>query len=213
MSFELENKLQDWVSSQRIDKAIEYAESKLRSLPKSGFNKILGKNILHHKEELARFVDNFYSKSIKDYRKLNPNFIKRLFSKDSEAPKTLKSLSCEMASYSISDTCNFNLFALSKDEGLEQLDWLADFEFNSLDDFEISGLEELVEVYLTYYDEEQYDDQFLESSWETCEYLLTLRLQELFQETVQILRTRNIIWDSLPIYIFAHDSDLTYRTI
>ena len=44
---EISDKLYQLVAENEIDKAIEIAENHLKSLPKTDFHKIIGKNLLH----------------------------------------------------------------------------------------------------------------------------------------------------------------------
>ena len=105
-------------------------------------------------------------------------------------------------------------FAYDKFGGVDDFDWLADWEEgNSTEEsFVISGLEDLQVIYEDYMKKEKWRDKMQQDSSDICELLVILRLQELLKETVKLGRQKKMEWVNIPVFVTAHDYyDIIYR--
>ena len=64
MNNDLLEKLNNFVIQNQINEAIDTAEKALIDMPTTDFHVIIGKNMLHLKDELLAFIDNFYNQAI-----------------------------------------------------------------------------------------------------------------------------------------------------
>jgi hypothetical protein len=55
----------------------------------------------------------------------------------------------------------------------------------------------------------KYDEH--EEAADTCDYVVILRLQQLFRETIKKGKTENKKWANIPLLVTAHDYELIYR--
>lgn len=225
MNFELAGELNDLLKSNQLDKAIEVAEGRLRQLPTTDFHKVLNRNLLSQSAELAEYINVFYDEATKFYksksgivvdrvRQINPSTfeeeeVERVTNWDS---KELKAIYCEMNGFTINyDLWFIDLFAYSFCNDLEDIGWLADFEYCTENSLTITDFEDLQSVYQTYIEAQNWEDKELEASAEICELLIILRLQELFRETHKLGKSKKYNWTELPLFVTAHDCDLIYN--
>lgn len=194
MNNDLLEKLNNFVIQNQINEAIDATETALSKLPITDFHVIIGKNMLHLKDELLAFVDSFYNQAIEKI--------------------DVKAIYSEMNGFTINyDLWYLDMFAYKQCEGLDDVDWLAYFNFAADSMMTISGFEDLQKVFEDYMENEKYKDKALATACEACEYLIILRLQELFREVQTMAKNQNLVWHSIPIFTTAHDYDLIYKTI
>jgi hypothetical protein len=189
----LEN-LNNFIVQNQINEAIDTAEIALSKMPTTDFHAIIGKNLLHLKQELLTFIDNFH--------------------KQAKEKIDVKAIYAEMNGFTINpDLWYLDMFAYKKCEGLDDVDWLAYFNFAADSMMTISGFEDLQTVYEDYIENEKYKDEALATAYEACEYLIILRLQELFRDVQLMAKNQNLAWHSIPFFVTAHDYDLIYKTV
>ena len=189
---EISDKLYQLVAENEIDKAIEIAENHLKSLPKTDFHKIIGKNLLHLTNNLTNYISEFYNNYKNEF--------------------DFKAIYSEMNGFSINyDLWFIDLFGFDKCEGLEDLDWLGDYDYSTENSLKITGFEDLQNVYQDYMENEKYNDKELEKVCEVCELLIILRLQELFRESKKIAIEKKLDWSEIPIFATAHDYEMIYE--
>jgi hypothetical protein len=58
---------------------------------------------------------------------------------------------------------------------------------------------------------EKWDDELQEKSFEIAEIIVVLRHQQLFRQANVIAKTKNYPWTKIPFLVTAHDYDLIYR--
>lgn len=213
MNLNLHSRIYDLIQKSEIDRAIELCEKTLSEIETTNFHNILDKNLLHLKEELIKYVEDFMSSSEMFFKRANRNFLNLLISSSDPKKQSLKAIYCEMNGFSINyDLWFIDLFAFSSDNGIQDTDWLAEFEYNSENSFIITGFETLQEAFRDYHENEKYNDEGLEKATETCELLIILRLQELFRTAYQNSNEHSK-WKNIPIMATAHDYEIIYRTI
>jgi hypothetical protein len=188
----IEEKINNLVSTNQLDKAIRLTEEKLAILPQTDFHKIIGRNLLHLTEQLINYIDKFYD--------IAQNEIE------------VQAIYSEMNGFTINyDLWFIDLFAFTECGGLDDLDWLADFEVSSDESMIISGFEDLQSAYEDYMENEKWEDHTLKEASEICELLIILRLQELFKEIKKLATDRRLNWVNISLFTTAHDSEMVYE--
>lgn len=192
MDFDLAEQVDKLLFENNIDKAIELVENKLSALKKTDFHKIIGIDLKHLAESLSIYIDNFYEKAKKEIK--------------------VKAIYSEMNGFTINpDLWYIDLFAFSECGGLDDLDWLSEYEISSIESMTISGFENLQETYEKYMKNERWRDVELKKACEICELLIILRLQELFKESKKIAIENKLNSATIPVFVTAHDYDLVYK--
>jgi len=194
MNIEFATKINDLIQANQLDAAIDISEKELRQLPKTEFYKLIGWDQTSDAEALADQVNIFYNAA-------------------AENIKTVGALYCEMNGFTINyDMWYVEFFAFTKFQGLDDLDWLADFDYNNLDlGVAFTGIEEILAVFKDYMENERWNDSVQKSSFEIAEILVILRVQQLFREAAKIARSKKQSWINIPFLMTAHDYDLIYN--
>ncbi|OGX89248.1 hypothetical protein BEN47_07570 [Hymenobacter lapidarius] len=192
MEFNLDDALNELVTNNKLDEAINLAEDKLSELPKTDFHKILGKDLKHLAVGLSEYLELFY--------------------KSAREQIDVKALYAEMNGFTINyDLWFVDLFAFAELGGLDDFDWLADYDVPSEKSMVINGLEELQEAYRDYLENDKGSDEALTEAFEVCELIIILRLHELFKEARKLAITQKANWGKVPLFVTAHDSGLLYE--
>ncbi|MEK6152560.1 hypothetical protein WIW50_04845 [Flavobacteriaceae bacterium 3-367] len=197
MNFDLQDKLNEYVKQDDLDSAIQIAETELSTIPQTDFHQLIGMNLLHMESELNSFISKFYS-TVK--RKYTFNFSKKL-----------EAFYCEMNGFTINyDRWFIDLFSYSE-IGLDDYEWLADFEYHTGKSLTLHGFENLQKVYEDVHTKEKYKIPEVKQAYEVAELLIILRLQELFRATYKSAKTEDLKWSNYPILVTAHDYEMIYR--
>jgi hypothetical protein len=222
MNFDLFNELSKLLQENKLEKAIELAENKLNELPTTEFHKVLNKNLLHLKPNLAIYLESFNNSASNYFRKKpepkKVGFFEKIFGKKEKEiefnpNRNLKAVYCEMNGFSINYELWFiDLFAFDFYNGidLEDLDWLCDFEFDSENSLTITGFEEVQTAFKNYMENLEKNDENVKKSMEICELIIILKFQELFKHT--FIENKNKKWTETPMIVTAHDYELIYKT-
>ncbi len=221
MNFDLLDKLSELLQENRLERAIELAESKLNELPTTEFHKVLDKNLLHLKPNLAIYLETF-NNSASNFFKNKPDpknigFLEKIFGKKKKViefnpNRNLKAVYCEMNGFSINyELWYIDLFAFDfyKGNNLEDLNWLCDFKFKSENSLTITGLEDLQTAFKNYMEDSEKNDENEKKSMEICQLIIILKLQELFKHT--FIENKNKQWTEIPMLVTAHDYDMIYK--
>lgn len=194
MDFNLEEKLQELIQKDKIEEAIQIAEDELSKYDKTEFPQIIGKDLLHQIAELENYLETFISKL--------------------ENRISLKSVYGEMNGFSINyDLWFVDFFGFELIGEMDDLDWLADWEDGnaSMNPFLIRGFEEIQKIYQTHHEKEMYKYDEHEEAADTCDYVVILRLHQLFKATIKKGKSENKRWANIPILVTGHDYELIYR--
>ncbi|MRG44150.1 hypothetical protein GFS24_03445 [Chitinophaga sp. SYP-B3965] len=187
------DKIVDWVRAGQIDAAIQYTENKLAELPETGFHQIIGKDLLHLQPILGQFLHSFF-KSMREEEELD-----------------IKAVFCEMNAFTVNyDLWFLDLFAYETVEEEDTLNWLAEYDGQSEKSLTVTGFEALQEVNKAYMESEGYRDDNQQAACELHEYLVILRLQQLFKQTASQHKNK-ATWAGIPMFVTAHDyEDMIY---
>jgi hypothetical protein len=205
MNFELTDQLSELLKEKKLDEAIALAEFNLKKIPTTDFHKIIGRNIKHLATDLAVFVDDF-DQSTRNVLKKKQGFIKGLFSnKNSNIPAAYY---CEMNGFTINyDRWFIDLFSFEEFSTVDW-DWLSDFYDSTSESLTITGLEDIQTCFQDTHEKKRFEEPNLYPSYEICELLVILRLQELFRETYQRSESQ---WTRIPMFVTAHDYEMIYK--
>ena len=179
------------LAEHKLEEAINWTEAELKKMPPTDFHKIIGKNLNHLIPSLINWIDNFHERISKNI--------------------TIKSIYCEMNGFTINpDLWFIDLFAFDKYLGLKDLEWVSDWEDQNStmsDSFIVTGFEDLQKKYE---EDDRTDEEGQASVF--CEFLIVLRLQELFMNATNKAKQGNHLWTKIPIIVTAHDWELIYQT-
>lgn len=206
MNFELEDKLYKLLEDKKLDEAIDLAEQELRNIPTTDFHKILGRNLLHLKDDLASYI-KYFDRSTRNILKKRQGFLKNLFSFGNNKKPT--AYYGEMNDFTINYDCWYiDLFSFENDCQEEDWEWLSDFYDSTTRNLTITGFEEIQKAYEDFHQNNKAGDPSIDKAFEVCELLVILRLQELFRATY---KNGNDDWNSIPMFVTAHDYELIYK--
>ncbi len=204
MNFELEDKLINLLSENKLSEAIELGESELKKIPETDFHKIIGRNLLHMKSDLRKFIAQF-DKSTSKILKKKQGLFKSLFSQLKPA-----AYYCEMNGFTINyDKWFIELFSFENYETTDW-DWLSDFYDSSTQFLTITGFEKKKKAFEEVHENNRYKEKNIDEAYEVCELLVILRLQELFRETYKENDSEEL---KIPMFVTAHDYEMIYRVI
>jgi hypothetical protein len=188
------NKLNGMINKTDILEQIKLCEDELNKIPKTPYHKIVGLNLLHQTNELTDWIIDFYNKGSKKIK--------------------IKSIYFEMNGFTINpDEWFVSGFGYSiYNDNDKDLDWLGDSEFSSdgKNDFVIKGFEDIQKVYENGYDN-SYEYLNYDYAYQINEYLVILRLQELFIAAYKEARQKNVDLQNIPILVTAHDYEFILR--
>jgi hypothetical protein len=186
------DKVYELIFSGQLEKAKKICEDDLRKLPKSEFTCILNLSLTHLTDDLIAFLDS--------------NFLN-----DAKLKKT-KAFYTEMNCFSINyDKWYLQVSAYDKIESFHsESDWLCEEFWGSYSPeyFTIKGFESLQKAYQKYDNDEEDPERYIEESSEITEYLITIKLQELFLDVIGKGRILKKGWAMIPWGVTSHDSEL-----
>lgn len=189
---EIEEQINEMILADRLDEAIELAEIELSKQPLTEFHRIIDCSFLALKNALINFIDNFHTQAKQKIE--------------------VKAIYVEMNGFTINtDVWYLEPFAFKQCGDLSDLDWLADYDFYDGNVLTLGGLEKLQAAFQEYQDKESWKDEGLKHTSDLCEFLIILRLQQLFREAKITAREKNMSWANIPIFVTAHDYDLIYE--
>lgn len=195
MNHELSTEISSLLRDDKLMAAIELAEGKLKEQMATDFNRLLGKDLLHLTDHLVIYISDFYEKV--------------------ENNLNIKAIYAEMNGFTINyDLWFLDLFAYDHLGGIEDTDWLADWEKdNSTDNrFPLTGFEELQLAYQDYMENQRWRNRAIEKASDVAELLIVLRLQELMKSAVTKAKQQKLSWAVIPVFVTAHDyDDMIYK--
>jgi hypothetical protein len=193
MDFELADEVKKLVETNKIDKAIELAENELQKISVTDFHKVLGRDFLKLTDNLVEFITYFHKQASNEIE--------------------VKAMYSEMNGFTINyDLWFLDLFAFKTCEGIEDTDWLADYDFSIDESIVLSGMEDIQAVYEDYMKNQKWSNENLENAMEVCEIIIVLRLQELFKSSIDKANQKQLEWCKIPIFATAHDYEILYST-
>jgi len=155
----------------------------LLKLPKSPFHIVADLEISNDPAEAARHFDRFYRAESKDFE--------------------VKAVYTEMNGFDINPRLWFcDLFAYTTDEGLDDPDWLSDWQSDEFEPYPITGLEKLQRVYAS-----KASAAYPEAR-DVCSVVVVTMFQRFMERAAAKMR-----WLRVPLYVTAHDYDYIARIV
>ncbi|MEM6845370.1 MAG: hypothetical protein AAF632_24370 [Bacteroidota bacterium] len=194
MNSELEKKLQSYLNQDDVTSCILLVERSLTDYRSSDFYKIVGQNLLHQAKYLKNYLDSFMETI--------------------SLGESTKAIYAEMNGFSINyDQWYIDFFAFEALGDMEDLDWLADWEEGNESEspFIIEGLEPIQNIYKNYHENKLWKNPHDRKVAELCELAVVLKLQELIKKVIEMGKSENASWASMPTFVTAHDYELIYR--
>jgi hypothetical protein len=157
----------------------------LRTLPRTPFHIAAELSIANDPAEAAAHFDAFYQTESEQM--------------------TIGVVYTEMNGFDINpDRWYCDLFAYTEDGGLEDLDWLSEWETDAAEEYTITGLEPLQAVYAS--------QAFHDPAYSDASYLSNLVVVTKFQRFIQIAAERMSAL-KVPLYATAHEYDYIARLL
>jgi hypothetical protein len=177
LMFDTEKRLAPALRAGDLEGCERAAGDVLRSLPESPFHLVLALPIANDPSDAARHFDRFF-----EYE------AKRI---------TIKAAYTEMNGFAINpDRWYCSLFAYEEDGGHSDYDWLADWQSEDFEDFEIDGLEPLQKVYAS----EAFGNEKHQDACGLCDLLVVIKFQRFMEQAAARMRRLEF-----PLYATAHD--------
>lgn len=209
LCFEVTKELNQYQIEYQLDQLIEVIEDHLRLMPVTGFQKIIGRDLMHLSSKIKGYIYDFYDLANQFYRMTNnPGSILKLLTEKIQ-PEHIKAIHCEMNDFTQSnDTWFIDLFSYSSPVTTGNLDWFDNFDFFSLHSLAITGFEDLQEIYRNYnYNHQRKTSQQLEMACKFCDILIMLRLQQVI---IRVTETSKLI-SKIPIFVTFYNSDMVLK--
>src|SRR5215470_13841257 len=180
----------------KLEKCIVFLEEGLRSIKRTPYHRVLGKDFLGQTDDLAGFLVDFCKKANTEKLKLAAIYI-------------------EMNGFTINpDQWYCDIFGYKKAGDVWELDWLSswDIETNPYQCFVLKGMEPVQKAFA---------DLFLDNKQplgvklaeEIAEHLVTARFMQLVAASHKTARRRYSDLKGLPVLATAHDWDTVHQTM
>lgn len=220
MNFQLAEQIQGFLNLKRIEDAIILAEEKLSKIPETPFHFVIGKEIKTETGKALEFITAFYDSAKAAFlrpsngdpvRRINPETFEEeiVALPTGTSQRKVNTLYVEMNGFTINhDLWYADAFAYSQTGELDNLDWLADYEFDTDACLPIIGYEQLQTAYSIYMQNEQWAHDNLRAAAEICELLIILRLQQFFIHVYSVAKLGKLEWAQLPLLVTAHEYDV-----
>ncbi|HVK57438.1 MAG TPA: hypothetical protein VM735_01555, partial [Candidatus Kapabacteria bacterium] len=162
---------------------IDRVSRELRELPDSPFHEAIAMRITNPRAEVAAHFDAFFEKEASRF--------------------PIKASYTEINGFDINtDLWYFDVFAYSSYGGLEDFDWISDWQSDDFPHMPITGFERLQEVFAS----DAFGDDRFTDACDLAGLIFVLRFQELVAES-----SREMKQLSFPLLATAHDYDFIYQ--
>ncbi|MCL9805875.1 hypothetical protein NAT51_10100 [Flavobacterium amniphilum] len=193
--YDFEDQINQIVKTGNIQDAIRKTEEKFKTIGETDFHKVIGRDLLHLKNDVNEFLNSLLEKSKENL------------------DDDIKAIYVEMNGFTINHDVWFTTgFSFTFCNDSENTDWLADYDYFFEMVMVISGFEDLQKIYEDYMSNEKWDIEGLELASDFCALLITLRLLELFKVSFEKFTTKSE-WTKIPVFVTSHDSETLYSTI
>lgn len=185
----LYEEIRTFVKSGKLNEGIEFAEQRMKELGRSDFHSILGKDFFHLTRSLYKFLESNFA--------------------DGDKLRQTKAFYTELNGFSINYDKWF-LFVQAHDTREDYhddtSDWLCDGFWGSHNPeyFVLKGLRRIRKAFGKY-DKLQERSESLKKSATIAEYLVVMRLQQLFDVVISKGKQASRPWATIPWGVTAHD--------
>ena len=177
----------------KLAQCIAFLEDGLRSLKRTPYHRIIGKDFLHQTNELSEWIIDFSVTA-------------------AAAKLKLASIYLEMNGFAINPKqWHCNLFGYKKSGNIWDLEWLSEWDTEREDCFVLSGMESVQKAFAELFlDGKQ--PLGVKLAEEVAEHLVTARFMELVAAAHKAAKRRYAGIKGLPVIATAHDWDTVHMT-
>lgn len=168
---------------------IESADNALRTIRETPFHSVVGKNFLHHVDDVTDYLERFI--------------------RSAPADGPFAAVYCEINGFAINpDQWYFIAFGFltAGEMKCRDWDWLASWDAESRPAFVLTGMEKVQDAFANYY-RRKTRPLYVEIAAELAEHLVTARFMELIAAAHSKLRDRSADGKLIPFLSTAHDWD------
>lgn len=177
--FKMQSQLEPVLREGNLAACIDRVCSEMKRLPDSPFHVALSARVTNPSREVSKHFDAFF-------RKEGARF-------------SIKAAYTETNGFDINtDLWYFDVFAYSSYQGVEDFDWISDWQSEYCQPMPITGFESLQKVFAS----DAFADDRFSDACDLAGFIFTLRFQELIQRAAQEMQLL-----SFPLLASAHDSD------
>lgn len=177
----------------KLQQCIPFLEEGLRSLKRTPYHRVLGKNFLKQANDLADWIIDFHKKAV-------------------AAKQKLAALYLEMNGFTINpDQWHCDIFGYKSAGDIWDLDWLSAWDAEADECFVLQGMESVQKAFAQLL-MDQKQPLGVKLAEEVAEHLVTARFMELVAAAHKIGKRRYAGLRGLPILATAHDWDDVHRT-
>ena len=198
MNFKFADKINPHLEKLDFTRALDIAESKLKETAHSEFHAVLGQSLVHQAEDVAEWVDRFFTAC--------------------SARFPVKALYFEMIEFDINtDEWNIDGFAYDQDGGLDpdDVEWLVDYKGDTREDtdstFIIEGFEPVQQAFANAFaNPNPTREQDKAQDW--CEQIVIARFMELMRSVHLKAKEKGLGWSNIPLYFTEHEYTFVVRS-
>ncbi len=184
LSYKLQADLKPELRAGNIARCIDRVSDELKKLPDSPFHDSISMRITNSREDVSAHFDAFFEKEASRFR--------------------IKAAYTETNGFDINpDLWYFDVFAYSAYGGVDDIDWISDWQSECFTHMPITGFEQLQEVFAS----DAFSDDRFADACDLAGLIFVLRFQELIGEaSLEMKQLR------FPLLATAHDYDFIYTT-
>ena len=177
----------------KLRQCIAVLEDGLRSLKRTPYHRVLGKDFLKQAHDLAGWLIDFHQQAV-------------------AAKLTLAAIYLEMNGFDINpDQWHCNLFGYKEAGDTWELDWLAEWDTVCEECFVLRGMESVQNAFAELCLDEKMS-LGVRLAEEVAEHLVTARFMELVAAANKVAKRRYPGLKGLPVLATAHDWDTVHQT-
>jgi hypothetical protein len=177
-----------------LARCIAFLEGGLRSLKRTPYHRVLGKDFLQQTGDLAEWLIEFHQQVV-------------------AAKLKLAAIYLEMNGFAVNPKqWHCDVFGYKKAGDIWELDWLSKWDVEREECFILRGMESLQKVYA----EQFFDDKQplgVKMAEEIARHLVTARFMELVAAAHKTAKRRSPALKGLPVLATAHDWDTVHQTM
>jgi hypothetical protein len=177
----------------KLRKCISFLEDGMRSLKRSPYHRVIGKDFLPLANDLGKWIIDFHQKATDANLKPSAFYL-------------------EMNGFAINpDGWHCNIFGYKTAGDVWDLDWLSASDFRREECFELSGMESVQKAFGELY----LDDRLplgIKLAEEVASHLVTARFMELVAAAHKSAKRRYPSLKGFPVLATAHDWDTVHQT-
>ena len=177
----------------KLAHCIAFLENGLRSIKRTPYHRILGKDFLHHSKDLAGWIIDFHKQA-------------------TAAKIKLAAIYLEMNGFTINtQQWHCDVFGYKQAGDIWELSWLAEWDAEWDECFVLRGMESVQQAFADFFCDDR-QPLGVKLAAEVAEHLVTARFMELVAAAHKSAKRRYAGLKGLPILATAHDWDTIHQS-